>query len=109
MENTSSQAEVASTIEDVKQGLASLGASPRVNTIHYELRFDSNGRDAAFIEVVLDDEPSGALYPWKTLQPIHDLIWQQFAAHKLTQWPYVNFRQVSETEEHDSEPEARAG
>lgn len=37
-----------------------------------ELASDSNGRDAAFITVVLDDDLSGEPYPWTRLKPIHD-------------------------------------
>ncbi len=109
MENANSQEAVDAAMADVNRALPTLTMSPHVSELQVELAVDSNGRDAAFITVVLDDEPSGDLYPWTRLQPIHDLIWKKFTERALARWPYIEFRQKSEVEGEPDEPEAKAG
>ncbi len=106
MENTNSQEAIDAAIEDVRQALPTLKTSPPVSDFQVKLAIDSNGRDAAFITVVLDDDPSGEPYPWTRLRPIHDLIWKGFTDRALDRWPHIEFRLKSEGE--IDEPEAAA-
>lgn len=108
MESASSQEAVNAAIEGVQRALPGLAKSPPISELQLELRTDSNGHDAAFITVVLEDDPSGALYPWERLQPIHDLIWKEFTDRALERWPYITFRLKSESEEDLDDPEALA-
>ncbi len=76
--------------------LKDLSNSPEVVEIKTERAFDANGNAAAFISVIVRDPPSGDVYPWGKLKPIHDLIWSQFAAHHVASLPYVEFHLQSE-------------
>ena len=109
MENASSQEAVDAAMADVNRALPTLTMSPHVSELQVELAVDSNGQDAAFITVVLDDDPSGEPYPWTRLKPIHDLIWKGFTERALARWPHIEFRQKSEVEGEPDEPEAKAG
>jgi hypothetical protein len=109
MEDASNQEAVDAAISDIRRALATLTTSPHVSEFQVELGIDSNGRDAAFITVVLDDDPSGEPYPWTRLRPIHDLIWNAFTERALDRWPHVEFRLKSETEPEPDEVDAVAG
>jgi hypothetical protein len=108
MENESSQEAVNAVLEDVDRALPTLTTSPHVGEFQVELAIDSNGRDAAFITVILDDDPSGEPYPWTRLKPIHDLIWKGFTERALDRWPHIEFRLKSEVEGEVDEPDAAA-
>ena len=109
MEDTSSQEAVTAAIEAVDRALRTLPQSPHVNDLQVELTTDSNGRDAVFLTVVLDDDPSGEPYPWTRLKPIHDLIWKVFTERGLVRWPHIEFRLKSEVDGEPDEPEAALG
>ncbi|XYI00150.1 hypothetical protein ACMHYB_10540 [Sorangium sp. So ce1128] len=106
MESASSQEAVNAAIEDVHRTLPTLTTSPHVSELQVELAVDSNGRDAVFITVILDDDPSGEPYPWARLRPIHDLIWKGFTERALDRWPHIEFRLKSESEGDTDEPGA---
>jgi len=99
-------------LETIEKALADVKASaadvPKVASVQSELYVDSNGHDAARINVVLEDRPGG-LYSWKELQPLYDAIFEAFQRHKIDRWPFINFRLKSElTEESEEESGAPA-
>lgn len=109
MEDSRSLEAVDEAIEDVKRALPTLTTSPHVSELKSELGTDSNGRDVAFIMVVLEDDPSGEPYPWPRLKPIYDLIWKGFTDRALDRWPHIEFQLKSELEGEADEPDAAAG
>lgn len=96
MESASTQDKVNAAIEAVDNALPTLLTSPSAE-FQVEFGVDSNGRDAVFITVILDDDPSGNLYDWPRLSPIHDLVWKEFIDRGLNQLPHIEFRLKSES------------
>lgn len=94
-------AAVDEAMKVVDAALPSAASAPKVNDLRVELATDSNGREAAFITLVLEDSPSGEPYPWTRLKPLHDLIWKAFTERGVSRWPYITFRLKSEKAEGD--------
>lgn len=83
------------------------GPGPEVLGIDIQLNADANGREAAFITLTLEDNSSGKPFPWATLKPIHDRIWDFFADRGINRWPHVTFRLKSEQHEpEEDEPDS---
>ncbi|MDQ2730307.1 MAG: hypothetical protein M3Y56_01495, partial [Armatimonadota bacterium] len=80
---------VNAAIEAIKASLRESKIGPPISSIAWELITDSNGRGAVSIMIVLEDDPSGELYGWEQLQPIFDLIWNEFTERELSRWPYM--------------------
>jgi hypothetical protein len=93
----------------VGAALPSAAPEPKVSDLRVELATDSNGKEAAFITVVLEDTPSGEPYGWSRLKPLHDLIWKVFTERGVSRLPHIAFRLKSEKEEDEEGPHATAG
>ena len=96
MQSMSGQDDVNAALADIMRTLRALTATPRVRDLQVKLGTDANGRDAAFIVVIVEDQPSGDPYPWSQLKPINDVIWKGFNDNGVASWPYVEFRLHSE-------------
>jgi hypothetical protein len=109
MENVAAQEEVNAAIKAVDLVLPTLSKSPHVDEFQIELGVDANGREAAFITVIVDDDPSGNPYGWPQLRPIHDLIWKEFTERGLNRWPHIEFRLKSEFGTDSDDADATSG
>jgi hypothetical protein len=102
-------ASVDEAMKAIGAALQSAAPEPKVSDLRVELTTDSNGWDAAFITLILEDDPSGEPYRWSRVKPLHDLIWKVFTERGISRWPYVAFRLKSEKDEDDEEPLAASG